>query len=112
MIKINSAVLFSVNGFHGNGNLAYLCLQLGAAELYHFGLIPVPAPNPPLRLIGCVLPTHMQSTFYPTPKNLSQFDPPTPENREMLSVAVQIKTLPEQLVKVWLNTYCNSEFCM
>lgn len=101
VIKINNAVMFSVNGYRGNEDLGYVCLQANSAELYHFGLIPIPLTNPPLRLIGCVLPNHLQSTMYPSPINISPFDQKGEPNREMVSVAVQIKSVPEQRIKVF-----------
>lgn len=104
VIKVNSASVFSVNGFRGNENLNYMCVQAASAEIFHFGLIPVPSNNPPLRLIGCALPSHVQSTIYPTPRGLTAHDALTRRsaNREMISVAVQIKSQPEQKIKVRL----------
>lgn len=94
VIKIKSTYLFSVSGYRGNSTLNYFCLQSNAAELYHYGLIPVPAPDPPLRVFGCMLPSHLQSTFYPIPKDLVTTD--STSSREMISLAVQIKTCPDQ----------------
>lgn len=105
VIKVNSANVFSVSGFRGNENLNYMCVQASSAEIFHFGLIPVPTSNPPLRLIGCVLPSHVQSTIYPTPKGLTMQEPlgKRSTNREMLSIAVQIKSQPEQRIKVTIE---------
>lgn len=100
VIKINSAVMFSVNGYRGNEDLGYFCLQAASAELYHFGLIPVPSSSPPLRFIGCVLPAHMQSTIYPSPKNIAPFETRGDLKRDQLSLAVQIKSCPDQRIKV------------
>lgn len=79
-----------------------MCIQAGAIEMYHLGLVPVPSTNPPLRLYGCVLPSHVQSTIYPTPPNLTvnQEIDKKASNRRMISVAVQIKSVPERKVKV------------
>lgn len=106
VIKINDACVFSVSGFRGNENLNYMCVQAAAAEVFHFGLIPVPTSNPPLRVIGCALPSHVQSTIYPTPKGLTVQEPlgKKQTNREMLSVAVQIKSHPDQRIKVRRET--------
>lgn len=102
VIKVNTAYVFSVNGFRGNENLNYMCVQACSAEIFHFGLIPFPASNPPLRVIGCVLPSHVQSTLYPTPRGLTVHElvGKKSSNREMVAVAVQIKSMPEQKIKV------------
>lgn len=102
VIKAQNGFVFSVSGYQGNDNLNYLCVQAAAAEVFHIGLVPVPMPNPPLRVIGCVLPSHVQSTLYPTAPNLTvnQSAGKKVTNREMISVAVQIKSLPERKVKV------------
>lgn len=99
VIKVNSLQLFSVSSYLGNPNLGYVCMQSKNAEVYHCGLIPFPSQNPPLREINCVLPSHMKSTLYPTPRNLSLSEGKAITNREMISVAVQIKLCPEQQLK-------------
>lgn len=102
VIKLQNGSLFSVSGFRGNENLNYMCVQASAVEMYHIGLVPVPSTNPPLRLFGCVLPSHVQSTIYPTPPNLTvdQAIGKKAKNREMISIAVQVKSVPERKVKV------------
>ncbi|XP_029712827.1 autophagy-related protein 2 homolog A [Aedes albopictus] len=99
IMKIQSTYVFSVSGFHGNSNLGYLCIQGKAADIYHCGLIPTPANNPPLRLVNSVLPAYILSTLYPTPRNLTVNDQRGCPNREMFSLAIQIKALPEQSIK-------------
>lgn len=101
VIKAHNGYVFSVSSYRGNENLNYMCVQAAAAEVYHIGLVPVPAHNPPLRVIGCVIPSHVQSTLYPTPDNLTvnQSAGKKVTNREMISIAVQIKALPERKVK-------------
>uniref|UniRef100_A0A1Q3FUU4 Autophagy-related protein 2 n=2 Tax=Culex tarsalis TaxID=7177 RepID=A0A1Q3FUU4_CULTA len=99
IIKLQSTYVFSVNGFHGNSNLGYLCIQGKAADVYHCGLIPTPANNPPLRLVNSVLPAYILSTLYPTPRNLTLHEQRGCPNREMFSLAIQIKALPEQSIK-------------
>lgn len=99
VIKANSCYFFSVNGYRGNSNLAYLCFNGKSAEVYHCGLTPSPSSNPPLRLVGSMLPSHMKSTLYPTPKDLTQQQNKGTANREMISLAIQIKKLPEQNIK-------------
>lgn len=91
-----------MSGYRGDDNLNYMCVQAGSVEMYHLGLIPVPSPDPPLRMYGCVLPSHVQSTIYPTPSDLTvnQVLGKSSTNREMLSIAVQIKSVPERKVKV------------
>lgn len=102
VIKLQTGSLFSVSSFRGNENLNYMCVQASAVEVYHIGLVPVPSLNPPLRLYGCVLPSHVQSTIYPTPSNLTvnQAVGKKVSNREMVSIAVQVKSVPERKVKV------------
>lgn len=106
VIKLQNGSLFSVSSFRGNDNLNYMCVQACAVEMYHIGLVPVPSSNPPLRLFGCVLPSHVQSTIYPTPVNLTvnQSAGKKATNREMVSIAVQVKSLPERKVKVFSAT--------
>ncbi|XP_053661405.1 autophagy-related protein 2 homolog A [Anopheles marshallii] len=99
VIRLNSAYIFSVSGFHGNTNLGYLCIQAKSAEFYHCGLIPTPSNNPPLRLINSVLPSYLQSTLYPTPKSLTLHEQRGCANREMLSLAIQIKSVPDLAIK-------------
>ncbi|XP_058129577.1 autophagy-related protein 2 homolog A [Anopheles ziemanni] len=99
VIRLNSGTIFSVNGFHGNANLGYLCIQGKSAEFYHCGLIPTPASNPPLRLINSVLPSYLQCTLYPTPKNLTLHEQRGCANREMISLAIQIKSVPDLAIK-------------
>lgn len=109
MIKVQNGTLFSVSSFRGNENLNYMCVQASAAEVYHIGLVPVPSSNPPLRLFGCVLPSHVQSTIYPTPPNLTvnQAIGKKVTNREMVSIAVQVKSVPERKVKVTEKNFCD-----
>ncbi|XP_037027616.1 autophagy-related protein 2 homolog B [Bradysia coprophila] len=99
VIKCNSAVVFSTNGYHGNENLGYVCLQVKSAEIYHFGLIPVPSSNPPLRSINCVLPSHLYGTLYPSPKGISNCTSKGATNREMIGLALQLKSIPDQRIK-------------
>lgn len=84
-----------------------MCVQASGVEMYHIGLVPVPSTNPPLRLFGCVLPSHVQSTIYPTPSNLTVNQPVGKKatNREMISIAVQVKSVPERKVKVKTKTF-------
>ncbi|XP_055617380.1 autophagy-related protein 2 homolog B [Toxorhynchites rutilus septentrionalis] len=98
-VKLQSTYLFSVNGFHGNKNLGYLCILGKAAEIYHCGLIPTPVGNPPLRLVSSVLPSYLCSTLYSTPEKLTLNEQQGCPNREMFSLVIQIKALPEHNVK-------------
>uniref|UniRef100_A0A182PNM0 Autophagy-related protein 2 n=1 Tax=Anopheles epiroticus TaxID=199890 RepID=A0A182PNM0_9DIPT len=99
VIRMSSGYIFSVSGFHSNANLGYLCIQAKSAEFYHCGLIPTPSNNPPLRLINSVLPSYLLSTLYPTPKNLTLHEQRGCANREMLSLAIQIKSIPDLAIK-------------
>lgn len=67
--------------------------------MFHSGLTPTPSSNPPLRLVGSMLPSHLQSTLYPTPKNLTQQQVKGSPNRSMIALAIQIKKIPEQRIK-------------
>lgn len=95
VLRVRSTYLFSVAGFQGNPNLGYFCLQSKAGEIYHCGLLPIPLHDPPLRVISCMLPPHVQSTLYPTPKDLVQADAKGSNDRDMISLAVQIKAHPD-----------------
>lgn len=99
VLKVNSSSIFSVNGFHGNANLAYVCIQSENLEVYHCGLIPISLQNPPLRDNACSLPGWLKSTLYLTPKNSTLSDGRGSSKRDMLSLAVQIKASPEQGLK-------------
>lgn len=101
IFKLGSTELFTVSGYNGNTDLGYVCLQAGTVEIYHCGLIPVPSPNPPLRLIGSVLPTHILSTLYPTPKNITLLDQSDSgvRKREMVSLAIEVQKRTENRVK-------------
>lgn len=101
IFKLGSTELFSVNGYNGNADLGYVCLQAGSLEIYHCGLIPVPSPNPPLRLIGSVLPAHILSTLYATPKNITLLDQldKSVRKREMVSLAIEVQKRTEHQVK-------------
>lgn len=48
VIKAQNGYLFSVSNYRGNENLNYMCVQAASVEVYHIGLVPVPAHNPPL----------------------------------------------------------------
>lgn len=93
-----------MNGYKGNVDLGYLCLHSKSAELHHFGLVPLASADPPLRLLNCMLPEHVLSTFYPTPRNQAFIDAKKLTNREMLSLAVEIKKCSSQKVKVSFNS--------
>lgn len=99
VIKANSASIFSVNNYHGNTNLGYFCIQSGNLEMYHCGLLPVPIQNPPLRDLSCSLPAWLNATIFSTPRNLSLCDNRGQTKRDMLTLAVQIKSNPEQGLK-------------
>lgn len=108
-MQVANLSLFSVSGYQGKENLNYMCVQASGAEIYHIGLVPVPSSNPPLRLYGCVLPGHLQSTIYPTPPDLTmnQTVAKEPSKREMLSVAIEISSMPERKIKVSAKTKAN-----
>lgn len=59
-------------------------------------MIPIPVSDPPLRLTDCLLPSHVQSTFYPLPRDLVQNTMKGSADRDMISLAIQIKANPEQ----------------
>lgn len=99
VLRVNSSSIFSVNGFHGNTSLGYVCLQSENLEVFHCGLIPVPLQNPPLRDYACSLPAWLKSTLYTTPKNSTLSESRGSTKRDMLSLAVQIKANPEQGLK-------------
>ena len=99
VLKVNSTTIFSVSGFHGNPNLGYLCIQGKNLEMYHCGQLPVPMHNSPLRDIDCSLPEWLKSTIYFTPKSLSLNESRGNPKREMIALAIQIRTSPDQGVK-------------
>lgn len=99
ILKLGSTELFSVSGYNGDADLGYVCMQAGAIEIYHCGLTPVPS-APPLRLIGSVLPAHILSTIYPTPRNITLMPlPEKPSKRDMMSLAIEVQKKTDQRVK-------------
>lgn len=99
VLKTKSASIFSVSNYHGNPNLGYFCIQSENMEVYHCGLLPVPIQNPPLRDLNCSLPSWLNATIYSTPRNLIHGDHKVSFERDMLSLAVQIKANPDQGLK-------------
>jgi autophagy-related protein 2 len=101
VIKANSASIFTVSSYHGNENLGYFCIQSSNLEMYHCGLLPVPIQNPPLRDLHCSLPSWLNASIYGTPKNLvfHENQQMKVSDRNMLSLAVQIKANPDQGLK-------------
>lgn len=99
VLKVSATTIFTVSSYHGNSNLGYFCIQSGNLEMFHCGQLPVPIQNPPLRDIFCVLPTWLKSSLYSTPKNLTLTESRGSTKRDMLSLAVQIKSNPDQGLK-------------
>lgn len=101
IVRLAAGEVYSVTGYNGNADLGFVYVQSGSIELYHAGLIPTPSANPPLRLIGSVLPAHINSTLYGTPRNLTplQQRPLGPRQREQFTLAVEIQKRTEQRVK-------------
>lgn len=109
-MKVEELTLFSVNGFHGNENLGYMCIQASSAAIYHIGIVPGPSSNPPLRLYGCVLPAHLQSTIYPTPPDVTVEQSRRSSKREMLSIAVEISSDDDIKVSEQTTATLNRDF--
>lgn len=101
IILADNLKLFSVNGFNGNENLAYLCVQAKNAEIYHCGLLPFKEEsNRTLRSIDSPIPHFMKSTLYATPKDLTKGEFVNENSkREMLSVVIEIKKNMDQRIK-------------
>ncbi|XP_055847231.1 autophagy-related protein 2 homolog A [Episyrphus balteatus] len=97
-IAVEDFCLFSVSGFNGNENMAYLCLHTKDLQMFHCGLIPTRDSEPGLPEFKCI-PNHMQSTFYSSPPDLTKGDGEGCINREMLSLAIEIKKVPDQSLK-------------
>lgn len=97
-IAVEDFCLFSVSGFNGNENMAYLCVHSKDLQMFHCGLIPSRDSEPGLpdfKNIG----NHMQSTFYSTPPNLTKSDGEGCISRKMISLAIEIKKVPDQFLK-------------
>ncbi|XP_055908295.1 autophagy-related protein 2 homolog B isoform X2 [Eupeodes corollae] len=97
-IAVEDFCIFSVSRFNGNDNMAYLCLHTKDLQMFHCGLIPTRDSEPGLPEFKCI-PHHMQSTFYSSPANLTKSDNEGNVNREMLSLAIEIKKVPDQSLK-------------
>lgn len=87
-----------VNGFKGNEDESYICMNVEATEIYHCGIIPTPVPNPPMRMEG-VLPKHLKCIIYPMPKDLCQHQIQATPNRSQFSLALQINRCPVESIK-------------
>lgn len=99
VIKAGATSIFTVSSYHGNTNLGYFCIQSNGLEMFHCGILPVPIQSPPLRDFSCSLPAWINSTLYPTPRNLSLSESHGTTKRDMLALAVQIKANPDQCLK-------------
>ncbi|XP_075983297.1 autophagy-related 2 isoform X2 [Anticarsia gemmatalis] len=59
-----------VSGLNGKPKTAQLCLRAEKTTLYHDSLLTIPSEKPPLRQYGCILPSHLKSTIYPSGKGV------------------------------------------
>ncbi|XP_037892435.1 autophagy-related protein 2 homolog B [Glossina fuscipes] len=91
---MDKAKLFFVNGYQSNNNLAYLCLQVSEAQMYHCGIVPM---NLPLNTVS--LDEFMQATFYKVPEGLTKSTSSNDDDREMVSVVFEIKKIPARKLK-------------
>uniref|UniRef100_A0A6B2EBD1 Autophagy-related protein 2 n=1 Tax=Phlebotomus kandelakii TaxID=1109342 RepID=A0A6B2EBD1_9DIPT len=99
VIRVDGLSLFTVKGYCGNENLGFVCLEVVDADLYHCGIIPSPNSDPPLRWFDSILPEYLLKTIYSTPKDLTMQKGRRDKEREMISLAIQIKHCPEQRLK-------------
>ncbi|XP_059616173.1 autophagy-related protein 2 homolog B-like [Phlebotomus argentipes] len=99
VIRVDGLSLFTVKGYCGNENLGFVCLEVIDADLFHCGIIPSPSSDPPLRWFGSLLPEYLLRTIYSTPKDLTMQKAKRDKEREMISLAIQIKHCPEQRLK-------------
>uniref|UniRef100_A0A7G3AGM6 Autophagy-related protein 2 n=1 Tax=Lutzomyia longipalpis TaxID=7200 RepID=A0A7G3AGM6_LUTLO len=99
VIKVDCLSLFTVKGYCGNENLGFVCLEVVDADFYHCGIMPSPNSDPPIRWFDSLLPDYLLRTIYSTPKDLTMQKPRRPKEREMISLAIQIKHCPEQRLK-------------
>uniref|UniRef100_A0A1A9W3L6 Autophagy-related protein 2 n=1 Tax=Glossina brevipalpis TaxID=37001 RepID=A0A1A9W3L6_9MUSC len=86
--------LFFVNGYQSNDNLAYVCLQVSDTQIYHCGIVPM---NLPLNKLS--LDEFMQATFYKVPEGLTKSASLNDDDREMVSVVVEIRKIPPRKLK-------------
>ncbi|GAB0095176.1 Autophagy-related protein 2 [Sergentomyia squamirostris] len=99
VIRVECLSLFTVKGYCGNENLGFVCLEVVDADLYHCGLMPSPNSDPPLRWFDSLLPDYLLKTIYGTPKDLTMQRSKRTKEREMITLAIQIKHCPEQRLK-------------
>ncbi|XP_039964190.1 autophagy-related protein 2 homolog A [Bactrocera tryoni] len=93
-INVNELNIFSVNGYNSNKNVCYLCIEIDDIKMDHCGL---------LHEISTKLinenERNMQKTFYKTPRGLLKSNQPPIIEREMISLVIETKRVPEQRVK-------------
>uniref|UniRef100_A0A1B0D0K3 Autophagy-related protein 2 n=1 Tax=Phlebotomus papatasi TaxID=29031 RepID=A0A1B0D0K3_PHLPP len=99
VIRVDCLSLFTVKGYCGNENLGFVCLEVVDADLYHCGIMPSPSSDPPIRWFESMFPDYLLRTIYSTPKDLTMQKSKRNKEREMISLAIQIKHCPEQRLK-------------
>ncbi|XP_067647283.1 autophagy-related protein 2 homolog B [Eurosta solidaginis] len=85
----NDLKIFSVNGYNDNKDLCYLCLQLSDFQMQHCGLYTA----------GASAGSKMLHTLYKTPQGLTKSNQTKIKEREMFSMVIETKRVPDQRIK-------------
>lgn len=93
-ISVNELNIFSVNGYNDNKHLCYLCIQIGDIKMDHCGLLQRTSTK-----LSTETERMMQKTFYKTPTGLLKSNQTSMKEREMLSLVIETKRVPDQRVK-------------
>ncbi|CAD7003844.1 unnamed protein product [Ceratitis capitata] len=93
-IDVKKLRIFSVNGHNSDKNLCYLCIEASDITMDHCGLL-----SEYFSRLSIPLEQYMRRTLQKTPKGLSKGNQPKMKEREMLSLVIETKRVPEQRIK-------------
>ncbi|XP_044263557.1 autophagy-related protein 2 homolog A isoform X3 [Tribolium madens] len=95
LINVEDATIFLVNGYMGDPNLGFTCLELHNAQLYHCDMISTPSHSPPLKDIGATPGKHLHPTIYSSEPGMLANGRDRGGNREMVTLCVKIQASHE-----------------
>ncbi|KAJ8968662.1 hypothetical protein NQ314_002185, partial [Rhamnusium bicolor] len=91
LLSVDDASIFIVNGYKGDKDLGYVCVQVHNVQLHHCDMISIPSLSPPLKEIGTVVGSHLHPTVYRSEVGMLSNAKNRGGSREMFSVAVKIQ---------------------
>ncbi|RZC41089.1 autophagy-related protein 2 A -like protein, partial [Asbolus verrucosus] len=90
LINVEDATVFMVNGYMGDINLGFVCLEIHNAQLHHCDMISTPSHSPPLKDIGATPGKHLHPTIYSSESGMLANYRARGGNREVVTVCVKI----------------------